>query len=393
MNWLRIYYRAHRKAFTGLAGALLTWAAATYTTGQGAQFIALAAALLTAAGVLGIPNDQAAIAAVRGQLQPDPPTAGAEPAPVTLDGPPADPEPQDHYGDTPPTAPEPQIVRRVIAETIVEGKRLGRMVLHDARSLMHQMPSSDPPTTAIEWPRRVPILDQGALGSCTGNATVGALGTDPSYAALNVLFGPGLSFDEAEAVLIYSGAEKLDGGAGYPPEDNGSSGLSVAKVAKALGYIASYLHCTSIAGCFTAIKTGPFLVGSEWLTGMDSPDAHGVVHATGSVRGGHEYLCRGYDPATDLWLFDNSWGPSWGRLAGSFKMSTADFTKLLAAQGDATVLLPLPNAPAPAPTPTPTPDGSYVEVTDPAALARLDELAARHHETPEAYLTARVLKW
>lgn len=292
-----------------------------------------------------------------------------------------------------PATTAPQVVRRYIAETVVEGKRLGRHVAHDVRSLLHQLPKSDPPTTAIEWPRRIPILDQGQLGSCTGNATVGALGTDPDHAALEALLAAGLTLDEAEAVLIYSAAEKLDGGKGYPPEDDGSSGLSVAKTAKAMGLIAGYLHCTSIAACFTAIKTGPFIVGTNWLTGMDTPDKTGLVHATGTVRGGHEYLCRGYDPATDRWKFDNSWGTSFG-VAGSFFYTTADFTKLLAAQGDATVLLPLttPPVPTPTPAPSPTPDGSYVEVTDPGLVAHLEALAAKSGETADAFLAARLHK-
>lgn len=288
-----------------------------------------------------------------------------------------------------PATTAPQVVRRFIEETVVEGKRLGRHVVHDARSLLHQLPKSGPPITAIEWPRQIPILDQGQVGSCTGNATVGALGTDPDHASLAALLAAGLTLDEAEAVLIYSDAERLDGGKGYPPEDNGSSGLSVAKVAKTLGYIAGYLHCTSIAACFTAIKTGPFIVGTNWLTGMDTPDKTGLVHASGTVRGGHEYLCRGYDPTTDRWKFDNSWGESFGA-GGSFFYTTADFTKLLAAQGDATVLLPLTTPPAP--TPSPSPDVTYIEVTDPALVAHLEQLAAKNGESPDAFLAARLHK-
>jgi hypothetical protein len=93
------------------------------------------------------------------------------------------------------------------------------------------------------------------------------------------------------------------------------------------------------------------------MSGMDSPDKNGLVHATGSIRGGHEYECVGWSLENQLWEFCNSWSDSWG-VKGHFFYSTNDLTKLLAAQGDATQLQPLT---APAPTPTPTPPTPSVE--------------------------------
>jgi hypothetical protein len=57
--------------------------------------------------------------------------------------------------------------------------RLGRHVQHDPRSLRYA--HGVLPKTAIktvDWTRRAPIFDQGQLGSCTGNAAAGLLGTD-----------------------------------------------------------------------------------------------------------------------------------------------------------------------------------------------------------------------
>jgi hypothetical protein len=129
--------------------------------------------------------------------------------------------------------------------------------------------------------------------------------------------------------------------------------LGAAQAAKQLGLISGYQHITSVAAAQTAILNGPFIVGSDWYTGMDNPDATGRVHPTGSIRGGHEYECYGYDAAADLWWFWNSWGTSFGS-KGGFCYSSADFAKLLADQGDATTFVPI-TQPAPVPTPVPTP--------------------------------------
>ena len=255
-----------------------------------------------------------------------------------------------------------------IPEQIVPGKRLGRHLHHDPRSLSYLVPETTTPTTAM-WTRRVPVFDQGDLGSCTGNAAAGVLGTSPFYETLPA----GLVDDENEAVKLYSSATALDSYPGaYPPDDTGSDGLSVAKAAQKAGLISGYQHITSVAAAQTAIKTGPFIVGCNWYTSMDNPDANGLVKVSGTVRGGHEFECHGYDATADLWWFTNSWGTSYGK-NGTFCMSSASFARLLSEQGDATVFTPVdapfppapqppappaptpPEPPAPVPTPVPTP--------------------------------------
>jgi hypothetical protein len=100
-----------------------------------------------------------------------------------------------------------------------------------------------------------PILDQGALGSCTGNAAAGALGTDPLYNTLPAGHPP---LDEDFAVRVYSAATKIDPWPGdYPPDDTGSDGLSAAKACKALGLIPGYLHATSLDGMQAALQDTP----------------------------------------------------------------------------------------------------------------------------------------
>lgn len=239
-----------------------------------------------------------------------------------------------------------------LVEEPVAGKRLGRNIEHDQRSLNYLVPTpSAVAVVSTSWARAVPVFNQGDVGSCTGNALAGAIGSVPFYPTLPI----GLLDDETLALALYSAAEKIDGGAGYPPEDEGSSGLSVAKAAKAAGYISGYQHITNLAAAHVAIQAGPFIVGSYWYAGMDTPSPAGVVQATGVIRGGHEYECFGYDAIADLWWFWNSWGEEYGR-HGAFAYSSSTFTKLLAQQGDATVLVPLDQpAPVPAPHPLPSP--------------------------------------
>jgi hypothetical protein len=102
------------------------------------------------------------------------------------------------------------------------------------------------------------------------------------------------------------------------------------------------------------IRTGPFMIGTNWLSGMDNPNGEGLVRARGTVRGGHEYEVLNYDASKAWWECVNSWSDSWGK-RGHFFIPDADMAKLLAAQGDATALTPL-TQPAPTPTPPPGPE-------------------------------------
>lgn len=244
------------------------------------------------------------------------------------------------------------VVHAQIEEQVVPGKRLGRQVRHDSRNRLYPHHRRTRALTSQLWPRHIAILDQGDVGSCTGNMMVGALGCDPIYPALPALHA---ALDEALALKIYSAAETLDGDGPYPPQDNGSTGPSVDQVAKTMGLISGYTHGFSLDDLLDALEDGPVGMGFNWYDSMDTPDSAGLVSISPNafVRGGHEPLARGKDTANQLILLDNSWGTSWG-IKGSFAMSYATAERLLAEQGDATVPVPL-SAPAPVPTPTPVP--------------------------------------
>jgi hypothetical protein len=228
--------------------------------------------------------------------------------------------------------------------------RLGRHVNHDPRSLSFRVGRPVGALVSVLHERVTPVFDQGDLGSCTGNAAVGALGTAPLFAALPADHA---TLDESLAVAVYQDATQLDPFPGaYPPDDTGSDGLSAAKALKARGLISGYLHATDLVSMQAALQATPVIVGVNWYSGFDSPDSSGRVRVSGSVRGGHEFEVIGMDMTTGMFTAVNSWGASWG-VNGRFKFSFTDMTRLFSEQGDCTQLLPL-TAPVPTPTP-PTP--------------------------------------
>jgi hypothetical protein len=241
--------------------------------------------------------------------------------------------------------------------------RLGRHVQHDPRSLRYAhgvLPKSA--IKSVDWTRRAPIFDQGDLGSCTGNAATGLLGTDS--AARTGLTSATVNnsivlVDENLAVKVYELATQLDSVKGtYPPDDTGSSGIGAAKALQKLGLAASYTHAFSLDALKSALQRGPVMVGTVWLESMfdvDSKSGYVSVDRESSVAGGHEYVISAYNATTGVFRMDNSWGDSWGGL-GSAWLAQTDMQWLLSQQGDVTVpVWATVPSPPPSPTPSPTP--------------------------------------
>jgi hypothetical protein len=213
---------------------------------------------------------------------------------------------------------------------------LGRAgVNHDPRSRLFAFAPAEPlPLRDVAWKRLVPVSDQGALGACTAYALCGALSTKPHRHRFR---------SRRNIVKVYSEATRIDPWPGgyYAPdwEDSGSDGLSVAKVALARRWISRYEHIFRWDDFLQALMVGPVIVGTEWRSEMFHPEPDGRVHAIGSVVGGHEYEVYGVDVTERrVWCF-NSWGLGWG-IGGRFWLTWDDLRDLLAADGDATVLVP-----------------------------------------------------
>ncbi|MDQ1696102.1 MAG: hypothetical protein QOJ03_1455 [Frankiaceae bacterium] len=226
-----------------------------------------------------------------------------------------------------------------------EAMRLGRHLWLDARSLAHMIENRvedmNQPIRSVHWDRVIAILDQGKLGSCTGNAGTGALGTQPFYDAVGkaVLPAPDDALAaEGFAVKLYEDATVVDAYPGsYPPDDTGSSGLAICKVLKTRGTIKGYRHARTAQGFLQLLQRGPVLQGMPWFNAFFEPDAMGFIDAdpgwSGSgLAGGHEIEAIGVElDINDVFnspvVYANSWGTGWGD-AGLFRMRLRTYEQL-----------------------------------------------------------------
>lgn len=229
---------------------------------------------------------------------------------------------------------------------------LGRHVRHDPRSRAYPVAPAATVLTAVRHQAFIGVLDQGHLGSCTGNAGVGAIYRAPFEGEVPEQwpYAP----DEAGAVALYSAATKLDGDPdNYPPTDTGSDGLSVAKALKAAGVISGYLHAFTLQSALLQLMSTPLITGITWYQSMFDGSRGGVltVDPDSGVAGGHELCVDQFIPAAGsapaMVGGPNSWGTGWGD-GGRWYLAVDDWQHLLADDGDVTAFVP---ATQPAPTP------------------------------------------
>jgi len=225
--------------------------------------------------------------------------------------------------------------------------RLGRHVKHDSRSLDYAFLPRDAKPKGVNtfWNSGTGPLNQGQVGSCTGNATAQWLNT--TFAApVRTLTHNGKYLSEADALAIYSLGTHLDHTRGvYPPDDTGCNGISVAKAAEKLGYLDSYRHIFSFTSLQAALEVTPVICGTLWTHTMYQPN-NGLVDigplTDSNIAGGHEYLACGLDFTEEVVIFRNSWGDQddWPgcKPGGYFAIGFTDYRDLLATHGDATVL-------------------------------------------------------
>lgn len=231
----------------------------------------------------------------------------------------------------------------------------GRHVNHDLRSRQFAFDGRGVELKTVRHPRYIPVLDQGNLGSCTGNAGTGALGTGSLWATVppGLLSANDPNFDEKFAVQLYSDATKIDSytAGDYPPDDTGSDGLSIAKVLKNRGLISGYQHTFTLSDALSALVTGPVIIGVNWYNSMMNTDSNGFLNipAGASIAGGHEVVLDEINVEKQYVGGTNSWSPLWG-VAGRFKLAFSTFERLLKEDGDCTVFVPVTQ---PAPTPGP----------------------------------------
>jgi hypothetical protein len=195
------------------------------------------------------------------------------------------------------------------------------------------------PLKSVYWARRIPILDQGSLGSCTGNAGTGALGSEPFITTLlrEEKISNAQDLDEGFAVDLYSAATIADKYGGmYPPDDTGSSGLAICQVLKRRATITGYRWARTPHGFARLLQDGPALLGMPWYNAFFYPSA-GYIDAdtrweSSGVAGGHEVEAIGLelDPInfySSSIVVANSWGSAWGA-NGFFKMRMRTYETL-----------------------------------------------------------------
>jgi hypothetical protein len=206
-------------------------------------------------------------------------------------------------------------------------------------------PGPTPPQPApgtVAWDDPIQ-LDQGQTGHCVGFG----------WAAWGDCSPVQDQYQNPDGDLIYYECKVIDG---QPQQENGSSVRSGAQAMQKRGRLGAYVFASTTDEVKQWVTNhGPVVIGSDWTQDMFNPDTKGVVHPTGAVQGGHCYLLVGYDTASDMFLFDNSWGSTWGK-NGRFFMAAADFdTLVMKANGEACAAIELPVTPTPGPAPAPVP--------------------------------------
>jgi hypothetical protein len=195
---------------------------------------------------------------------------------------------------------------------------------------LHQKPGPGPAPadTTPPWEDLIQ-LDQGQTGHCVGFGWGGWGDAAPIQD----------TFQNADAHAIYYECKVIDG---QPGQENGSTVRSGALAMRNRGRLAAFAFARSIDEIDSWINTqGPVVMGTDWMNDMFNPDANGYVRPTGGVAGGHCYLMLDRLDQDDAYLFDNSWGLSWGD-QGRFRMKRKDLQHLLSQQGEACFALELP---------------------------------------------------
>jgi hypothetical protein len=274
---------------------------------------------------------------------------------------------------------------------------LGRHEHFDSRSKAYAVQPSATPVTSVRHRQFIGILDQGQIGSCTGNASTSCAYHEPFWEATDL---PHWKYtpDEAGARAWYHENTIEDG---YPGtwnvdgtgEDTGSDGLTSSKVAQEAGICSGYQAALDLDSSLQALMTAPGITGIPWYNSMFNAPSNGMltVDMASGLAGGHELVvdevkaadAPGNGTGEVIVGGDNSWGGSWG-FNGRWYMKASDWWALRKQQGD--VYFWTPNT-SPAPTP--------VDPTDDEILWAAGKHFARERHTLTDYrhLASALRSW
>ncbi len=276
---------------------------------------------------------------------------------------------------------------------------LGRHVHFDSRSKAYAVQPTATPVTSIRHAQHISILDQGQVGSCTGNASTSCAYHEPflmdqthvwSYTPDEA--GARSWYHENTVEDDYPGTWNVDGSG----DDTGSDGLTSSKVAKEAGICTGYQAALDLESSLQALMAAPGITGIPWFQSMFDAPASGLltVDMKSGLAGGHELVVdevvaanamgNGIDEV--LVGGDNSWGTGWG-YGGRWYMKASDWWALRQQQGD--VYFWVPNT-LPAPTPTPRPDPSTAFDAD--LWDATEPFRSEHHVAPHIRRAANALE-
>jgi hypothetical protein len=184
------------------------------------------------------------------------------------------------------------------------------------------------------WKRPL-MLDQGATGTCEGNAWTGWLADAPVY-------HPDIPDLNDATTGEYYARQLYVEATGDDTLEQGAYTRQILKVLVSRGLVGAYHRAASVDEVITAILTlGPVCFGSNWYRSMDDVQSmYGnsyiyVDEATGS-RGGHEYILDAIDLAPaegpPYARLHNSWGSDYGH-DGTVRVTIEDLNTLFV--GDA----------------------------------------------------------
>ena len=171
------------------------------------------------------------------------------------------------------------------------------------------------------------VLDQKSTQRCVGY----------SWSAWGISTPVEDAWNNAMGDSIYAACKIIDR---EPGAENGSTVRSGAKVMQARKKLATYYFARSIdeAADYVA-RYGPVVLGTEWYTGMYTPNAAGIMRPTGKLSGGHAYLWIGVDKTYAT--IRNSWSEKWGK-GGDARILLTDLKRLFEAGGEACSASELP---------------------------------------------------
>ncbi len=244
-------------------------------------------------------------------------------------------------------------------------------------------PGALPVSVDLTLAHNVPIVNQGQLGSCTGNAIANALSYLQEIEGESLVYPSRLFIYYNERVIegdtgTDAGANIMDGitsvvSTGYCAETDWPYDVTAfatkppaqAYTDAAKDLVQKYQKVMIDANAIqSALASGfPVIVGFDVYDSFMSSTSGDIPMPdlnTETIQGGHAVIVVGYDQGTQRFKFANSWGTSWGNrgygtLPFAYLGSSTYGGDYWIVQGDQSVG-PVPPPPTPPPGPTPDPN-------------------------------------